>query len=299
MSSAGVPSAMTRPWSTTTMSRARRSASSRYCVVSSTVVPSRDQLLDDRPQVLAALGVEPGGGLVEEEHRRAGHQGGGQVEAPAHAARVGLERRGRRHRSGRSPRAARRPARPTRVRLRWESRPTMRMFSRPVRFSSTAAYWPASPMIRRTASGSATTSWPRTAAVPAVGAEDGGQDAHDRGLAGPVGAEQPEHGARPRPRARRRRGPARCRGGRPSRGRGPRPARSERERISHQQRNLVIKLLTCQDNGRGSELAQQLRTEIMGYFGAASDFDERPGQEAEAEQDRHALPRPDRPPRPA
>ncbi len=36
----------------------------------------------------------------------------------------------------------------------------------------------------------------------------------------------------------------------------------------------------------------------MGYLGAASDFDERPGQEAEAEQDRHALPRPSWPPRP-
>ena len=36
---AGVPSAMTRPWSTTMMFRARRSASSRYWVVSSTVVP--------------------------------------------------------------------------------------------------------------------------------------------------------------------------------------------------------------------------------------------------------------------
>ena len=29
-----------------------------------------------------------------------------------------------------------------------------------------------------------------------VGLEDGGEDAHRRGLAGPVGAEQPEHGAR-------------------------------------------------------------------------------------------------------
>ncbi len=40
LSSSGVPSAMTRPWSTTTMRWARASASSRYCVVSSTVTPS-------------------------------------------------------------------------------------------------------------------------------------------------------------------------------------------------------------------------------------------------------------------
>ena len=91
-STAGVPSAMTRPWSMTASVLASRSASSRYWVVSRTVVPPPTRLLDDLPQVVAALGVEPGGRLVEEEHGRAGHQGGGQVEAPAHAARVGLER---------------------------------------------------------------------------------------------------------------------------------------------------------------------------------------------------------------
>ena len=37
----------------------------------------------------------------------------------------------------------------------------------------------------------------------------------------------------------------------------------------------MIKLFTCQDSGRGSELGQQLRAEITGYLGAASDFDER------------------------
>ena len=49
------------------------------------------QLLDGRPQVLAALGVEARGRLVEEEDGRVRHQRGGQVEAAAHAARVGLE----------------------------------------------------------------------------------------------------------------------------------------------------------------------------------------------------------------
>ena len=54
-------------------------------------------------------------------------------------------------------------------RLRWQSRPTMKMFSRPVRFSSTVAYCPANPMILRTTSGSLTTSWPRIAAWPESG----------------------------------------------------------------------------------------------------------------------------------
>ena len=40
-SSSGVPWATVRPWSSTTMSSASRSASSRYCVVRMTVVPSR------------------------------------------------------------------------------------------------------------------------------------------------------------------------------------------------------------------------------------------------------------------
>ncbi len=39
-SSVGVPLAITLPWSTTTMRWASASASSRYCVVSSTVTPS-------------------------------------------------------------------------------------------------------------------------------------------------------------------------------------------------------------------------------------------------------------------
>ena len=52
------------------------------------------------------------------------------------------------------------------------------------------------------------------------------------------------------PRARPRRGPARGRGGRPSRGRGPRRPGNGRRNYVIVERNLVIKLLTCQDNGR-------------------------------------------------
>jgi hypothetical protein len=50
-----------------------------------------DERLDHLPQVVAALGVEPGGGLVEEEDARAGHQRGSEVEASTHPARVRLE----------------------------------------------------------------------------------------------------------------------------------------------------------------------------------------------------------------
>ena len=148
----------------------------------------------------------------------------------------------------------------------------MWMFSRPVRFSSTAAYWPASPMVRRTASAWVTTSRPRTAAASRVGTEDGGEDAHDGRLARPVRSEQPEHGAglhlkgdaveRPDVAAREdldqvvglhRQGRVR--------------------RISHYPRNLVIKLFMCQDNGRARSWPSSC-AEITGILGAASEFNE-------------------------
>ena len=46
------------------------------------------QLADDVPHADPAGGVEPGGRLVEEEHRRSGHEPGRQVETPPHAAGV-------------------------------------------------------------------------------------------------------------------------------------------------------------------------------------------------------------------
>jgi hypothetical protein len=45
----------------------------------------------------------------------------------------------------------------------------MTRFSRPVRFSSTAAYWPARPMRLRSSTESRTTSRPVTRTVPASG----------------------------------------------------------------------------------------------------------------------------------
>ena len=48
-----------------------------------------DELLDDVPHVGAPARVEARGRLVEEEHRRVGHEGTRQVEASTHAAGVG------------------------------------------------------------------------------------------------------------------------------------------------------------------------------------------------------------------
>ena len=92
LSSSAVPSAITRPWSTTPMRSASRSASSMYWVVSSTVVPAGDELGDDVPQARPGPWVQTGRGLVEEQHRRAGDQRAGQVEPASHASGVALHR---------------------------------------------------------------------------------------------------------------------------------------------------------------------------------------------------------------
>ncbi len=101
------PRRSARPWSITAILSASRSASSRYWVVSRTVVPAatRASIVSHSPSRLTR--VEAGGGLVEEDHGRASHQRGGQVEAAAHAAGVGPRRAGRRTRRGRTARAAR------------------------------------------------------------------------------------------------------------------------------------------------------------------------------------------------
>ena len=91
-SSSGVPRAIARPWSMTTMSSQSRSASSRYCVVSSSVVPARDPFADDVPHAEAAARVEAGRRLVEEDDRRRHDEGAGEVEPSPHAARVRLRR---------------------------------------------------------------------------------------------------------------------------------------------------------------------------------------------------------------
>ena len=92
LSSAGVPSAVTRPPSMTQTRSASRSASSRYCVVSSSVVPPATRSGDDLPEGEPARRVEAGGGLVEEQHSRLGQQARRQVKAAAHPAGVAAHR---------------------------------------------------------------------------------------------------------------------------------------------------------------------------------------------------------------
>ena len=68
-------------------------------------------------------------------------------------------------------------------------------FSRPVSSSWIAVDCPASPMHRRTAAASRTTSYPSMITRPEFGAEQRCQHADGGGLAGTVGAEHAEHAA--------------------------------------------------------------------------------------------------------
>ena len=73
-----------------------------------------DELAHQVPELAAGGRVEAGRRLVEEEHRRRGDEAGGEVEPPAHAARVGLDQASAGVGRGRGARAA-----PRRARGRW------------------------------------------------------------------------------------------------------------------------------------------------------------------------------------
>ena len=81
--SAGVPSASIRPWSMMTTRSASRSASASSWVVRITQTPGRPLVGDDVAHHDPALGVDPGGGLVEEEHVGAGRPGPGPATGAA------------------------------------------------------------------------------------------------------------------------------------------------------------------------------------------------------------------------
>ena len=90
-SSSDVPRAITSPWSMTTMWSARWSASSRYCVVSSSVGALADAPAQELPELEPRARVEAGGRLVEEQHARLADQAGAEVEPAAHAAGVAAD----------------------------------------------------------------------------------------------------------------------------------------------------------------------------------------------------------------
>jgi hypothetical protein len=168
LSAAGVPSAITRPPSTTAIRSASRSASSRYWVVRTTVVPSATSSPTIAQTSLRLRGSRP---VVGSSRKRTG---GRCMSAAARSMRRRMPpeyvRTGRSASWARSKRSSSSAARGrTARRGRCASRPIRRRFSLPVILPSTAAYWPARPMLARTTAGSSTTSRPRTTARPESG----------------------------------------------------------------------------------------------------------------------------------
>ena len=163
-----MPLAITLPWSMTRIVSASWSASSRYCVVSSTVAPSATSSpmtshVSSRPR-----GSRPVVGSSSST------TAGSATSAPARSSRLRMPPEyvlaGRVAASVSRKRSISSVARAlASVLFMPYSRPTMYRFSKPVRFSSTAAYWPDSPIDLRTLSGSASTSCPATHARPESG----------------------------------------------------------------------------------------------------------------------------------
>ncbi len=164
----GVPSAITRPLSITTMSSASTSASFRYCVVSRAVAPSatrprsRSQssprLCGSRPVVGSSRKRMLGRPTRLAARSRRLRMPPENVFTARPAASVSWKRSS----SSAALALASRRGSPS-------SRPMSSRFSAPVRFSSTAAYCPVSPTMARTIPASRTTSCPATWARPPSG----------------------------------------------------------------------------------------------------------------------------------
>ena len=150
------------------------------------------ELAEDLPQRDAALRVEPGGRLVEEEDRRPVHHRPGDHQPLRHAAR-------QRHAPAPSARSARRNCSSSRVGLGLRrlgvhaEEPAVEVEVLPhVSERSSVLVWGTTPISRLASAGGATTSMPPTQRLPDGRDHAGGEHAGGGRLAGAVRAEQAE-----------------------------------------------------------------------------------------------------------
>ena len=173
---------------------------------------SRRSAVEDGPDQLAVLGIEPDGRLVEDEEVGPVQRGAGDVDQPPPPAGEltrglgGARRRGRPARWPRRPRRAqlasaqsREPRREAQVLLDGEEPVDAGLLKHEPQ--------PAADGGRARA----TTSWPKIARRASGGGEQRGEQQHRGRLARAVGAEQADQRARRRPRGPARRGPGRRR----------------------------------------------------------------------------------------
>ena len=194
-SSAGVPAATVRPSESTTIWSARRSASSRYWVVSTSATPSATRPSTAPHMSWRLAGSRPVVGSSRKTTGRVHDQAGGEVEPPAHAAGVGADLAvGGVGDAEALEQLARRARRRRALESCWR-RPSSIRFSRPVRRSSSEACWPASDdlLAHGAGRGGDVVAGDERAALRRC--EQGGEDADGGRLARAVVAEQAEHGA--------------------------------------------------------------------------------------------------------
>ena len=165
-SSARVPFAMIRPWCKIAIRSASCSASSRYCVVSSTVVPRPASCLT----LLCTSRRDSGSSPVVGSSRKI--TGGFPMRLmamsrrrrmpPEYVATLRLAASVSWKRASRSSAICPAP-------FRWRNRATSTRFSRPVRISSTAANCPVRLIDSRTSAACVPTPKPSTVTIPASG----------------------------------------------------------------------------------------------------------------------------------
>ena len=169
-SASGVPSATIWPWSMIPTRSASTSASSRYCVVRKTVTPSsRASRATSCPQVGAALRVEAGRRLVEEQDRAGGGRARARGRAGASCRPSSRRPCGRPRRSGRRARAARRRAGGARPSGALQRGLQAHVLAPGEQRVERGLLERGADRRRARAGPSRTMSWPATRAVPAVG----------------------------------------------------------------------------------------------------------------------------------
>ena len=225
------------------------------CSTSTTVMPSRGQLADQRVD-LARLGlVQAGGRLVEQQQlrlggqrardlqpleRAVGHRVGRRVDrsAPRPTRRISARARRRGTRARRARSAGRRSSAGSSAQRSRRWRPVI-TFSSALMLKNTCRFWNVRPMpaAAQRCGGWPVRSRPPSADAAGVGRVDAGHQVEQRRLAGAVGADDRMHRAAPAPRTTGRRWRARRRSAldRPlddAAGSSPASARSQRAAAS-------------------------------------------------------------------
>ena len=157
--------------------------------------PGGDEVADDPPELDPTPRIEPCGRLVEEQHMRFVHERGGEVEASAHASRIGAHGTVGGLREAELLEQLRRSWGELSLRLVGEPPHELEVLASGEVFVDRGVLTGEADRLANPF-GVAGHVDPEDARSPRVGKKDGREDADGSRLAGAVGPEQSEHGAR-------------------------------------------------------------------------------------------------------